>query len=88
MREMNIRMELRSRHLGLYPGSAEIEGLVLYPGDDTVPVVTVDKVTAKFDVTSLLGRRAEVRSLEHVVRAGVALSARLLRATLCRSSRP
>lgn len=62
--KMNVRTEVDKTTVGLRPGSVVLENLRLYPGDETLPAVSVDRVTVKFDVTSLLAQTAEVKSLE------------------------
>jgi translocation and assembly module TamB len=64
--EMNIRLVVSKTRVGLYPGEVVLEGLELYPGADEQPFASVEKLTAKFDITSLWSQRAEVRSLELV----------------------
>ncbi len=64
--EMNIRLDLKRAHIGLAPGTVEVEGMSLYPGQDQIPFVSVDKAIIKFDITSLMAQTAEVKSVELV----------------------
>ena len=59
--EMNIRLGVTKTAVDLRPGQVVLEGLQLYPGEDQEPFVSVERVTVKFDITSLWQQTVEVR---------------------------